>query len=409
MKKKGLVFLCVIQSLIAFSQTDTTFIEKKGAGGPGSVPNQLFRDYVIWRSGVRAPIFEKGIDPYYAFKKRLYKNTGLSFGLDYNALFQGVINHSNIDNAASGIFRAFINWDLVNRKNKNTGSFIFKVEQRHRYGSFIAPQDFGFSIGYQGITGLMFSDVQFILNNAYWQQYFNQQQGVIYLGRLDATDFVDILGYANPWMTYQNLDIIGNTAGIYPDQSFGIGGGHYIRDSYYVNFLLVDANGSIEEVAFFKNGFETFKYLEFGWSPSRKERFATNYHFTLFHQDERKAANIEETYGATLSVNQMLSSSTMVFGRYGISTGNASLSQQSAMLGLNLATSQMADVLGVSVNWSLTNSINNTDQWTMELFYRYQLASNLALTPALQWLINPANQTEVTDYLLGSFRLRFTL
>ena len=71
------------------------------------------------------------------------------------------------------------------------------------------------------------------------------------------------------------------------------------------------------------------------------------------------------------------------------------------------------DLLGVAVNWGRPNQDTFgpglRDQWTFELFYRWQILREVALTPNLQLLIDPAlNPDESTIWMLG-LRLRYAL
>ncbi|KGJ95652.1 carbohydrate porin [Thalassotalea sp. ND16A] len=46
---------------------------------------------------------------------------------------------------------------------------------------------------------------------------------------------------------------------------------------------------------------------------------------------------------------------------------------------------------------------------TIETFYRIQLAENLAITPNLQYIIDPHNNTNVDSATIAGVRIRFTL
>ncbi len=60
------------------------------------------------------------------------------------------------------------------------------------------------------------------------------------------------------------------------------------------------------------------------------------------------------------------------------------------------------DLLGFNVNRSKPPESDLDDQYTAELFYRLQLAQNLAITPDVQLLINPAlNPNEDVIWLFG--------
>ena len=63
---------------------------------------------------------------------------------------------------------------------------------------------------------------------------------------------------------------------------------------------------------------------------------------------------------------------------------------------------------GVGVSWG-TPQIIDEDQIATEFFYRWQMAQNLALTPGIQFLFEPAlNEKDDVVTVLG-LRLRLTL
>ncbi len=66
------------------------------------------------------------------------------------------------------------------------------------------------------------------------------------------------------------------------------------------------------------------------------------------------------------------------------------------------------DLIGFGLNWGRPSTQGLRDQYTAELFYRLQLAQNLAVTPDVQLLIDPAlNPNEDQIWVLG-LRARLT-
>jgi porin len=62
--------------------------------------------------------------------------------------------------------------------------------------------------------------------------------------------------------------------------------------------------------------------------------------------------------------------------------------------------------LGFGLNWGQPNADTFgdalPDQWTGELFYRLQVANELAITPDVQYIINPAlNPDEKSAWVFG--------
>lgn len=379
-------------------------------GGPASVGEQLREDDEIKEPAFRFPGFDAFFSPWFAWKKKLNEKYGLQLGFDYNALYQGASDTlpGNDDQAASGALRFFGRWTLLGRDKKNHGSLVFKVENRHRLGTGISPSQLGFDIGYNGITGTLFSDVNTVLVDLNWQQAFNDGRGGLIIGRFDPNDYMDVIGYANPWTTFSNLSVLVNTSIALPDSSAGIGLGHWIKDQWFILGGINDANGVIDEVDFFEHGSEFFSFVEFGWTQSRVQRYTNHVHATFWHVDERQDAGVPESEGVVIGANWSVFEEWMVFGRAGWSDGGAPLANTTATAGVMYRFFKR-DLLGIGFNWSDPSDNTLRDQYTTEVFYRFQFAQNLAFTPSLQWLIDPALNPDESSLWAFGLRARIDL
>ena len=66
------------------------------------------------------------------------------------------------------------------------------------------------------------------------------------------------------------------------------------------------------------------------------------------------------------------------------------------------------DVLALAVGWGKPADDTLQEQWSTELFYRFQLVERLAITPSLQYIVNPASNPEETEVWLFGLRGRLT-
>ena len=82
---------------------------------------------------------------------------------------------------------------------------------------------------------------------------------------------------------------------------------------------------------------------------------------------------------------------------------------QTATLGLLHYRADRSDLIGVAVNWGNPSDDALDDQYTGELFYRLQLSQNLAITPSVQLLIDPAINPDEDHVWIGGIRIRLTL
>lgn len=380
-----------------------------GFAGPGSTTAQLAEDDEEKNPTMRIPWFDENLKPWFDWKGRLQTKHGLKLGIAYTSLYQGT---SEDTDAGSGIVRFSGSWALVDRDGSNTGSLVFSVDNRHLYGTDYAPGDIAFGIdsGYLGIPGTLFTDIDTVLGDLNWQQKLADGTAGLIVGRYDPNDFFDVLGYANPWTTFQNLVILFNGSIALPDWSTGIGGGWWMTEEWYLKAAVNDANGVVTETELFDDAYELYSTAEIGWSPSAAERYTKNLHVMGWHADEREDAGVEESWGVTLGGNWTTDDMLwMAFAKAGWSEGSAPLYNETVTIGALRRFAYRSDLVGLAANWGAPADSSLRDQYTGELFYRLQLAQNLAITPSLQLVVDPALNPDEDEVWIGGLRVRLTL
>ena len=374
--------------------------------GPSSVEGMITRDDTVKRS-----IFK----PYRDFKARLKEKHGLKFGADYNALFQVATESPGEDTAAGGVLRFFGHWTLVGRNSGNTGALVYKVENRHRLGTDIAPQDLGFEVGYVGITAVPFSDIDWALTNLFWEQLlFNRRLGFV-AGVVDVTDYVDTYSFINPWSDFLNLAFSNGPTMPAPSQGLGLAASYLMADHIYVVGGLADTNGDPTDPGdSFDSFFDTaeyFSHLEIGWIPSIEQRYTDNIHLTAWHIDAREAAAVPSGWGLAFSWNRLFNDTWEPFIRIGYADDGGALWEQSASIGCGYHIPERNDMIGLGLSWGKPSERSfgpGLDaQYTAELFYRFQLMELITLTPDMQLLINPAINPD--EDLIAVFGIRARL
>ena len=267
----------------------------------------------------------------------------------------------------------------------------------------------GGEAGYIGQTAVLFNDIGWEVIDFNWQQGIGDGGGII-AGRYDPMDYIAVLGYANPWTAFSSLATLLDPAIAFPDASWGLGGGTWLGENWYVKGAINDANGTLTNYKFFEGGAEFFKWGELGWSPSRDERYTTNIHFAAWHVDEREDLGIDSAHGFTLGANWTTDDLRwMYFARGGWADGDAALYEESYTLGMMRKFRRNSDLMGLAVNWGQPPQDELDAQTTGEFFYRLQLAENLAITPNIQLLKGPALNDEDDRIWVTGLRIRLTL
>jgi porin len=394
-------------------KTKSGYEEVPQFGGPSSVDGSLREDDEVRKPWFRLERVDRALQPWFGWKGDLNKNYGLSFGLDYSALGQKPSDSLGKDNAAGGIFRFFGNWTVIGRESGNTGSFVFKVEHRHRLGTDIAPQNLGFEAGYLGITGTAFTDYGWGLTNLFWKQRLNQGRISFVAGAADVTDYLDVYGLINPWTSFQNLSFLTNPTIPAPNQGLGAAVGAMATDNFYVVGGLADTNGDPTEPGLwfdtFFNDNEYFYHFEVGWTTSQDRIYFDNFHLTGWYADERKKAGVESGKGLAFSVAWFVNDTWMPFLRAGYSDGGGALLEATASVGVGYYFKESKDLFGLGLNWGRPPQNELDDQYTAEIFYRLQLTQNLAITPDVQLIIDPALNPQESSIWVFGIRARLAL
>jgi porin len=410
---KTKLLTCIVTALVGFAlsvhATETTSDKTiRFRLSPDEVENQITMDREtnsLYESRLLAPIHE--------WKNGVAKKTGFNWSLDYSALFLGVSGSPGEDQASGGMVRFFGYWDLVNRGGPNKGSLIWKVENRHKY-SDIPPSALGFESGYVGIFEPPFSDQGTRLTNLYWKQNFGEGTWAFVGGFLDVTDFVDVYLLASPWNGYNNFVFsTGSAAMDLPnDAALGLAASTMVVEKVYIQAGFADANSDPTDPfdSLARDG-DFFKWVEIGFTPGQDKIYFDNTHITLWHIDER-ANGTTDGWGLNGSWQMWIDDTWLPFVRGGYTEDSGSLLEKSVTVGLGYQPVPMRGVIGFGFNWGKPNQASfegADDQYTTELFWRYQLTKELAVTPSIQYIKDPALNEDKDNLWAFGLRLRVVL
>ena len=385
-------------------------------GGPDQVDNTIAEDDESVSRIVEKRVFE----PWFEWKKGLQEKHGLSFGIDYSMAYLGASDSpaDAEDRASSGMARFYGSWDLVGRESGNTGAFVWKVEHRHNYSTLPASA-FGFNLGYAGLIEPPFSDQGLRWTNLYWRQRWSEGRIAAVVGFLDATDYVDVYALASPWTGFLNFAFSTGTltTPVPNDAALGVAMGGMLSKNVFLIGGLTDRNADPTDPfdsfgTFFEDN-EYFKSIEIGWTPSHDRLYLDNAHLSFWHADERKEAGESSGWGLNVSFTRYLGGKWLPFVRAGYAKDGGALMQKSVSVGFAYQPVPKGDTLGVGFNWGEPNEDTFgpglRDQYTTELYYRWNLTPRFAVTPDLQFLVNPALDTDRDSIWVFGVRVRFAL
>jgi porin len=384
-------------------------------GGPNSPQGQLEEGDRLKEPAFRLPQVYETFEGWRDWKRGMNEDHGFQFSGHYSSLYQKASDslEGGEDTAASGVLRGTARWELFNRGEANTGALVLMVDHRHSYTD-VPPASLANEIGYVGVTGTLYSDIDLKVVNFNWQQALNDGNSGLMIGRYDPSDYMNILGTTNPWALFSNVSTLLDSSVSYGDASWGIAGGSWFDEQWYFTAGLNDANGSIaDNMEFFDGGAEFYKWFEFGWSPGKDNRYFKNFHITTWHVDAREDIGYSSGKGVMLAGNWMYNDNFMPYVRAGWSDGaeENKIYDRSATVGFIYKYYARSDVGGLAINWGRIPKktlANSPTQTTVEAFWRLQFAQNLEITPSLQYLLDPALNEGVKDIWIYGLRARLT-
>jgi porin len=424
-----LILATFLVSFTSLADDKSAYEEIPEFGGPSSTGVELKTENAPAKTGD----FIKDMMPvWFDTKERVMKDHGLGYGVNYSTLYQKANNSVGEDSAWGGILQLPASWTVMNNESKgSSGTFVFKLENRHKISTDLTPQDLGLGtfgtngvpgLGAVSIVGTQFSDKGWVLTNLYWQHKMKDGRLNYVVGQIDNTDFLDLYGLINPQTAFINLNFSTNPSIGIPDQGFGGYGGIALSENFYIVAGLMDAAGVPDEPGqslkdfFDKN--EYFKHIEIGYTTSFDRRYFDNIHFVYWESDEQTndqgAVTEAKGSGWTFSAAHFLQDKYMPFLRYGDSDGGGgALNEKVLSVGLGVYDWDSGELFSFGISKSTPSSLTIApglkDQYTAEILYRFMLSKHLAITPDLQYIKDPALNPNDDSIWIAGIRARLTL
>jgi len=129
--------------------------------------------------------------------------------------------------------------------------------------------------------------------------------------------------------------------------------------------------------------------------------------------DDSTAAGTPGGWGVAFHFITFINENLMPFVRAGYADDGGTLMEKSVSAGLAYQKIAGRDVLGIGFNWGEPNEDTFgpglKDQITLEMYYRFQLAEQFALTPDIQYIQDPATNPSEDSLWIFGLRARLAL
>lgn len=405
---------------------------------PGSVPASDATEYPLLLDGTlsgdgdlaedEAPHFGRFrldgvLGPWLAFKDRVREDTGINFGGSWGVLWQNYSNPASGEHDAVGQkFTLNASREMLWRGTPDALSVDIVIEDRGPIGTDRAPLQAGIAAGSLMPTAATWGDFDLGITQFYIRQNLYDNRFQYTIGKIFAPNFINPYPFFDDNRQFLNQTFSTSPTIVSPLRGFGAVAAVYPTDmGLYAKAGIYTPNsddtGSTID-SFFQDG-EFFTHLELGWTAlarsgapiqARGPMDPANLSLTFWHKDAQSDApplNAPEAKGIAFNANMPYGDNLMWFLRGGWSDGWAIDQNLTGGIGWR-PSADYSDLLGVGFGWASPASDALRDQYTAEAFYRYHLTPNLAITPDVQYIQDPALNPGVDNLWVASLRMRVT-
>ena len=383
---------------------------------PGSIVERLEEDAEPKEYLFQFPGVSGALKPWYDFKADLDEKHGFKFGISYTAFYQKASDNFGPEDDAAGYDLDISGaWTFLGRGTDSPTTLGFDFFKRDTLGTDIPPQRLFTQFGGLYSSAAPYGEEDLVVGELWIQQKFRNRFGYR-IGKIFPITAYDFFPFKNFRTDFVDFNHVTNTTIPLP----GNGLGAFVVYRPQANILLRlgahDANADVQESGFdtYEKG-ELFTIFEVGFDPGLMPREPGrpphgHVHVSLWHQDERDDAGIDDGQGIGVSALQRFGRFTP-FLRYGyadVDAGGPTNVEHMANAGLVIdgIFGQANDRIGVGYTWSDPADRTLDHQGAIDAYYRVQLTPEIQVGPTLEVIFDPVrNPDEDTVYVWG-FRTR---
>jgi porin len=385
---------------------------------PGSIVERLEedaepKDYLFQIPGVTG-----ALKPWYDWKTELDEQHGFNFGISYTAYYQKVSDaFGPEDNAASSDLDISGTWTFLGRGTESPTMLGFNFFWRDTLDGKISTQTLFTQYGGLYSGAAPYGEEDPVVGELWIQKKFKNVFG-FRVGKIFPITAYDFFPFKNFRTDFVDFNHVTNATIPLPGNGLGAFVQYRPKPSVFLRLGVHDANADVQKSGFDTYDDELFTIFEVGFDTGLMPREPGrpphgHVHVSLWHQDEREDAGVDDGWGIGVSAVQRFGRFTP-FIRYGYADVNArGPTPVKNMVNVGLVTDgifgQDKDRIGVGYTWSNPADQSLNEQDTIDAYYRVQLTPEIEIGPTLEVIFDPVrNPDDDTVYVWG-FRTRIAL
>ena len=401
---------------------DTTNASEQTLGlqidNPGSIVKRLEedaerKDYLFQFPGV-----DGVLKPWYALKADLDEKYGLKFGISYTAFYQKTSdNFGPEDDAASFDLDISGSWTFLGRGTDSPTMLGFNFFWRDTLGTEIPPQILFTQFGSLYSTAAPYGEEDLAIGELYIQKKFNNTFG-FRVGQIFPITAYDFFPFKNFRTDFIDFNHVTNTAIPLPGNGLGAFIQYRPEPRVMLRLGVHDANADVQESGFDTYDGELFTIFEMGFDTGLLPRVPGgppqgHIHISLWHQDAREDAGIDNGWGIAASAVQRFGrfSPFLRYGYADVRAGGPTPVKHMANAGVVIDDifGQSKDRIGVVYTWSDPADRSLDDQSEIDAYYRVQVTPEISAGPTIQVIFDPVRNPDEDSVFVWGIRTRIAL
>jgi porin len=385
---------------------------------PGSITKRLEEDAERKEYLFQFPGVGGVLKPWYELKKELDEKHGFKFGLSYTTFYQKTSDSFGPeDDAASFDLDISGTWTFLGRGTDSPTMLGFNFFWRDKLGTEISPQVLFTQFGSLYSSAAPYGEEDPVVGELYIQKKFKNVFGfrVGQIFPITAYDFFPFKNFRTDFIDFNHV-----TNATIPLPGNGLGGFVMYRPQPRVMLRLGahDANADVQKFGFDTYDGELFTIFEAGYDTGLLPRVPGgppqgHVHVSLWHQDERENAGIDDGWGIAGSAVQRFGRFTP-FLRYGyadVTAKGPTSSEHMVNVGVVIdgILGQNKDRIGVGYTWSDPADRALDDQGVIDTYYRVQMTPEIQIGPTLEVIFDPVRNPDEDTVFVWGFRARVAL
>ncbi len=354
------------------------------------------------------------IRDYTRWKQALKEEWGLSFGVQYLALYQSLqaTPSPDVDRGGGGIFRINGSYDVFETDDGYAGWIEWRIENRHNLFWLLAPSEMGELAGIKALNPAdsYLGDFDTDLAVINWTQLFSNRWGFT-VGRLSYASYLDAGYFQSLFGGFLNAAFIASPAlAITGVGALGIAVRGFLTPHLTFGIQAHDANarnGRFSPDTLRQN--EYLSAIDMGWTGDPYQHGLDRILLTLWRKDALKKQGIGEGHG--LAINGTLQAGNFIpFLHFAVNNGGGGVAaRRAASTGVEYVPGERGGwVFGVA--WAEPASAGSSrDELVAETSYRLDIMAGFEIMLDLQYIRYTSSRLRGSAGWVGSLRVNLSL